>query len=105
MVEVGIYAKDKVIHKIEITGHANYSSKGQDLVCAGVSSISVGILNALDQLADGSCTSLMNEGCVKIEVNKLNCEITQTILQVMLIQLRTVETSYRKYICIRELEV
>ena len=38
---------DSIINVLEVSGHSNYDTKGKDIVCAGVSAIVVGGLNAL----------------------------------------------------------
>lgn len=47
MVTVKVFCTNERIHSIEISGHAESDSHGNDLVCAGASSISIGALNAL----------------------------------------------------------
>ena len=51
MVKVKVERSHKEIVTIKIFDHAGYADAGQDLVCAGVSSISVGMMNALDPVS------------------------------------------------------
>ena len=51
-------------------GHAGYAEMGQDLVCAGVSCITIGTNNALDELAPGTFQTETREGFLKIRVLK-----------------------------------
>ena len=50
MIKVDIAYKGKGIESILIKGHANCGDYGKDLVCAGVSAVSVGALNALEEV-------------------------------------------------------
>ncbi|MGL5977838.1 MAG: ribosomal-processing cysteine protease Prp [Erysipelotrichaceae bacterium] len=105
MVKVSVSQKGSLITTLRITGHANAGPHGQDLVCAGVSSIGVGTLNALDLLVTGCCRFTMDAGLIEIIVDDLDNAVVQTILQTTLIQLSTMEQSYKKHIRINKQEV
>ena len=47
MIKVIIEKNDSIINSLEVSGHSNYDEKGKDIVCAGVSAIVVGGINAL----------------------------------------------------------
>ncbi|HQB32107.1 MAG TPA: ribosomal-processing cysteine protease Prp [Erysipelotrichaceae bacterium] len=104
MVKVRIVKKDGLIISLEISGHANGGQYGQDLVCAGVSCVAIGLANALDRLADECCTIAVTENLVSIRV--LNSEKTiQTILQTGIIQFQTIEEKFPENIKIHITEV
>ncbi|WP_232695596.1 ribosomal-processing cysteine protease Prp [Brevibacillus daliensis] len=50
MVTVDIKRTDTGIAELTIAGHANAGKHGQDIVCASVSAVSIGTLNAVHQL-------------------------------------------------------
>ena len=64
----------------------------------------VGALNAIDQLADGSCALLVDEAHIKITQLKEN-ERAKLLLASTLISLQTLESSYSRYIKIQIQEV
>ncbi len=104
MIQVVISKKKDTIHTVDISGHAN-STKGElDLVCAEVSGISVGILNALDILCNDSCDFKMESGHIEIKVKSVS-ETQQIILSTFVIQLETVAFTNHKYIKIKKDEV
>ena len=39
MVHVEVNLKDDVVKSIEMSGHADFAAHGQDIVCAGASSV------------------------------------------------------------------
>lgn len=104
MIHVIIKIDGPSILEVTISGHANAADKGEDLICAGVSAIAVGTLNALDELAKGSITDSMKEGYIHIQVNTITLT-QQTILESMLIQLKTIQHAHPKYIKITKQEV
>lgn len=104
MVNVKIGIRNDQIQSVVIEGHADSACKGEDLVCAGVSSIGVGVLNTLDELAHNKCHLEMDNGYINVQV-KENNDIVQTILHTVWIQLKTMSESYKEYIKITKEEV
>ena len=72
MVKVKVERSHKEIVTIKIFDHAGYADAGQDLVCAGVSSISVGMMNALDLLVPETCIFQLKEAYVEIKTKQSN---------------------------------
>lgn len=104
MIRVDVLVDGPHVVKVIVSGHANAADKGEDLICAGVSAISVGTLNALDELVQGSVEDFMSEGYVSISVVSNNAT-QQVILQTMLIQLQSIQAAHPKYIQINKQEV
>ncbi len=104
MVKVKVNKKQNQITSIIISGHANYAQHGEDLVCAGVSSIAIGACNALDLLVHDCCLFEIDNGFIKIEVVDNNSQV-QLLLESIIIQLSTMERSYKKFIRINKQEV
>ena len=104
MIQVNVSSKDSSIILMEVKGHAESAEYGKDLVCAGVSSITTGLLNALDTLCPGTCELELKEGYVCIKVNQIT-EENQLILKVGKIQLETIEYTNKRFIRIKKVEV
>ena len=110
LVNIG-YKEDKIC-ALDISKHARPLSKNDKkykLVCAGVSSISIGLLNAIDELATDCCSIDVKEldsdlNHITVVVNNSN-DVLQTILKTGVIQLETVAVTYSDYIEIRKTEV
>lgn len=95
------YQKDKIV-KVEVSGHSNFDQIGKDIVCAGISAIVFGTLNALDNLVSQQEVKILEpETKVVIEVLKPS-DSNQMILQTMFWQLKTISNQYRKNIIIKE---
>ena len=101
MIEVLVHkTKTRLLKAITIHGHADSAPHGQDLVCAGVSAIAVGTLNALDGSSNLILTNQI--GHIEIQIVKPLTARETIILETMLIQLKTMQTSYPKYIHIKQ---
>ena len=103
MIKVRMKYKSNLIEEISISGHAGYADKGKDLICAAVSSICIGLCNAIDKLKVKADIEI-GDNIIKIS-NIGNDELSQTVLKTGIIQLQTVEEQANKYLEINKLEV
>ena len=87
-----------------VTGHAYSGDPGYDLVCAGVSSILTGALNAFDEMDDSVNLTLTKEPLIQIDIQTPS-ELNQKLFEFVLIQLKTVEMAHPQHIEIHEKEV
>ena len=57
--------------KISIKGHADYAKKGSDIVCAGVSALTIALIHTLDDLQDeGKVENKMN---IDVGITNIEC--------------------------------
>ncbi|AGM24927.1 ribosomal-processing cysteine protease Prp [Spiroplasma chrysopicola] len=103
MIKINFIKTENKIKKVEITGHALQAESGKDLVCAAVTAISTGTLNAIDQIKEHSCNFTIDDGLIVIEVFS-DDDILQIILQTMYYQLLTIYQQYQTYIQLKEVE-
>ncbi|SJZ99220.1 ribosomal-processing cysteine protease Prp [Anaerorhabdus furcosa] len=104
MIKIRIQTHENKVISLDISGHAKYKEYGEDIVCAGVSSIAIGLLNALDIL-QADCACAMNDNKISVLVNNTNNDQTQIILQTGIIQLETIQESYSDFIKLSKQEV
>ena len=104
MVKVHVKRHHGRISEIEVKDHAGYADAGFDLVCAGVSSICIGMMNALDEMVPDICDFVYKEAYIKIK-SRLHNEIADILLNGMVYQLKTMQESYADYIIINDQEV
>ncbi|MDQ0269900.1 ribosomal-processing cysteine protease Prp [Cytobacillus purgationiresistens] len=100
MIQVTINRKSSgVIQSFTISGHAFFANRGKDIVCAGVSAVSVGAINAVHALTGitpdiehdetGLLSCVIPDGIAE-DVN----EKIQLLLEGMVVSLRGIEESY-----------
>ena len=96
MIKAIYEAKDNQYLSLEVSGHAEYDESGKDLVCASVSSIMFGFMNAIDELhEDVEIKQLTNKITI---INHSSSDIIQDYLQLVMMQLKTIEESYGNFI-------
>ena len=100
MIKITASRKNGKIVNLTVKGHANSAPHGEDLVCAAVSSILVGGCNALSQ---PNCFAIkLDSGDASVtELNHAN-EHDYEVLEVMLVQFKSVEETSPKFLKVIE---
>lgn len=101
MIRVFVKKDGDKIKKVTIKGHSGYAPRGQDIVCASVSSIVITSVNAMLRLQPNSVIAHHVEGLIEVEV-KVNTDEISLLLTNMLSLLKELETEYKKYIKVDE---
>ena len=96
MIRAVYVVKDGNYVSLNVSGHAEYGEYGKDLVCASVSSIMFGFMNALDALDEKiEIEQLENEIVI---INHTNLEVVIDYFELVIMQLKTIEESYGNFI-------
>ncbi|MEH7112078.1 ribosomal-processing cysteine protease Prp [Neobacillus niacini] len=92
------------IQLFEISGHAFFADRGKDIVCAGISAVSIGAINAIHEI-----TGVTPDMEIDYEEGRLRCAIPENLpvqeqekihilLEGMYFSLKTIEEEYGKHI-------
>lgn len=81
---------------LKVSGHAGSAEYGKDLVCASVSSIVFGLMNALDEL-DKSIDIKLENNLITI-TNNSGLEVADSYLKLVITQLKTIEVTNGDFI-------
>ena len=105
MIKVNVFRENNQIKAFELSGHAESGPYGYDIVCAGVSAVSFGAVNAILQLCEIDLKIEQHEGGYlyvalpdSIDVETMN--EAQLLLEGMIISLQTIEREYHEFITI-----
>ncbi|HLS35383.1 MAG TPA: ribosomal-processing cysteine protease Prp [Bacillota bacterium] len=107
MVIVNVCKKGNEIEEITISGHAESGPAGYDLVCAGVSAVSFGAINAVYRLANVKLIIEQRKegGYLHISfpegLTQSQWEKAQLQLRSMIVSLQTIEEQYSDYIQVK----
>ncbi|MDQ0417554.1 uncharacterized protein YsxB (DUF464 family) [Croceifilum oryzae] len=91
------------VRRVLVTGHANFAEHGSDIVCAAVSGIVFGQVNAIETLT-GVIVHQPDDGDGKVDLRipeGLAPEVGQKIallVEAMVISLEQIADSYPKYV-------
>jgi uncharacterized protein YsxB (DUF464 family) len=97
------------IRSFKVKGHAKFADPGHDIVCAGVSAVTVGTVNAVETLLGFEMQSQMKDGFLQAEApDNLDIqkqEKLQLLLESMVVMLQSIENMYGKYIQVKQSKV
>ncbi len=96
MIKVTFVSQKEAFVSLTVEGHAQYAKKGEDLVCAGVSAVSIGGLNALENpdAFDIEVTDALITVKARTSISNHDAIVLHTILE----QLESIEESYPAYV-------
>jgi hypothetical protein len=99
-------AANRRIVSFAVSGHADYAKRGRDIVCAGVSAVTVGTVNAIEAVAGVALPASMRDGWVQSDIpmqaDSSVDERVQLLLEGMAVMIDTIRQSYGKYVAIQE---
>lgn len=99
-------AEDGRITAFTVSGHAEYAKPGKDIVCAGVSAVTVGTVNSVEALTGVQLPNEMRHGLLRVEVpDDMEQEIStkvQWLLESMVVMLNSIRETYGKYIAMHQ---
>jgi uncharacterized protein len=107
MIKVIVYRENNQIKSFELSGHAESGPYGYDLVCAGVSAVSFGAVNAVLKLTDIDLEIEQGSegGYLRVTIpNSVHSEVmekVQLLFEGMIVSLETIEREYKKFITIQ----
>jgi len=93
--------KENNFQNILIKNHANYSEKGQDIVCAGISAITNGTVNFLQTYYKKYCQISYLPAEISIYSQENNPEY-KLCLRLILYQLKNIANSHPTYLKIKK---
>jgi len=96
MIRAVFEAKDDRYLSLDVCGHALSDDYGKDLICASVSSIMFGFMNALDALEE-EVDIRQTDDTITV-VNRSESETVQNYFELVIMQLKTIEASYGNFI-------
>ena len=94
-VVIKIDESSQKITSIEVKGHSNKDTYGKDLVCAAVSAVITGGMNALN---NKEFTLVLEEGYSLIESHQIPNDTDAVVLRTIQIQLQTISEADPKFV-------
>lgn len=84
-------------NRITLIGHANYAPIGQDIVCAGVSSLVQTLIQSIEEMTTDKIEYVMKPGTVHIKYGNLS-EQAQLLIDSFFIGIRLIADEYPDHV-------
>ena len=99
MISIEIKKNNNKIEEVSIKGHANYSDKGKDIVCAAVSAIATYSINLMEKFGF-KIENIVEDGYVKM-INNANSDIVDKIFEQMVFEFKGLYEQYPRNIYLK----
>ncbi len=100
---------DRYITAFSVSGHAGFENSGNDIVCAGVSAVAIGTVNAVEKLIGVVLKNNSRSGLMMVEVPESalisgdeQASRLQLLIESMIVMFQSIEESYGKFVHIEE---
>lgn len=85
-------------NSIHVVGHANYASHGQDIVCAGISTVVQSLIHSIETLTSDIIKYDMKPGKVHINFEKSLSEDAQLLVDSFFIAVEAIAENYPNHV-------
>ena len=98
MTKATFYFDENVPYGFLISGHSGFAESGEDIVCASVSSVAYMVANTITEILKVNAEIEVNDGRMKLIVNKEQRHITKDILLGLKLHLDSLAEDYPKFL-------
>ena len=98
MTKATFYFDENVPYGFLISGHSGFAESGEDIVCASISSVSFMVANTITEILKVNAKIDVNDGRMKLIVNKEQRHITKDILLGLKLHLEGLEEQYPEFL-------
>lgn len=109
MVKVTIYKKSNNYVGYELKGHSQFAEQGEDIVCAGVSTLAQSTLIAINELVTEKIKYDVESGYLKVnyptDINEKQKADVNLLTEAMKLGLREMEKQYGKHMRISVISI
>ena len=98
MTKATFYFDGNVPYGFLISGHSGFAESGEDIVCASVSSVAYMVANTITEILKVTAEIDVNDGRMKLIVNKEQRHITKDILLGLKLHLEGLEEQYPEFL-------
>ena len=91
-----------------VSGHSGYANAGEDIVCAGISALTINTVNALDQLTDArfALDSDAKDGRINVRFHEPPTHDAELLMHAMILGLQGIQKDYgNEFLVLEDKEV
>ena len=96
MIKAQVSIKDNNYTSFSCTGHAGYGYKGNDVVCAAVSTLVINTANSIEKLTNNSFKAYNDGNLIRYEFKSLPDEKATLLMDSLLLGLKEIQKEYGK---------
>ncbi len=107
MTHITVYEKKDIYLGVCVDGHSGYAEAGEDIVCAGISALTLNFINSVEQLTEEKFTLQENQstGRINFRFVKTPDRDAQLFMKSLVLGLEALEKEYTDFISLDYKEV
>lgn len=96
MIKAKVSIKDNNYYSFSCTGHAGYGYKGNDIVCAAVSTLVINTANSIEKLTECNFKAVSDGDEIVFNFNSVPDEKAKLLMDSLLLGLKEIQKEYGK---------
>ena len=107
MTNITIYKQDDIFTGFMVSGHTGYEDAGKDIVCAGISALTINFINSVEEFMDDRFVVNTNEedGMIDFKFEENPSKESQVLLDSLVFGLENLAKDYKEFISLEFREV
>ena len=107
MTNITIYKSNDLNIGFKVFGHSGYDDAGKDIVCAGISALTINFINSVEEFMDDRFVVTTNEedGMIDFKFESVPSKESQVLIDSLVLGLENLEQDYKDFISIEFQEV
>ena len=107
MTNITIYKSNDLNIGFKVFGHSGYENSGKDIVCAGISALTINFINSVEEFMDDRFVVTTNEedGMIDFKFESVPSKESQVLIDSLVFGLENLEQDYKDFISIEFQEV
>ncbi len=107
MTNITIYKSNDLNIGFRVFGHSGYDDSGKDIVCAGISALTINFINSVEEFMDDRFVVTTNEedGMIDFKFESTPSKESQVLIDSLVFGLENLEQDYKDFISIEFQEV
>lgn len=107
MTNITVYTQNDLNIGFKVFGHSGYDEAGKDIVCAGISALTINFINSIEEFMDDRFVVKTNEedGMIDFKFEETPSKESQTLIDSLVFGLENLEKDYKDFISLEFREV
>ena len=107
MTNITVYTQNDLNIGFKVFGHSGYDDAGKDIVCAGISALTINFINSIEEFMDDRFVVKTNEedGMIDFKFEETPSKESQTLIDSLVFGLENLEKEYKDFISLEFREV
>ena len=107
MTSITVYKQNDIFTGFKVSGHSGYEESGKDIVCAGISALTINFINSVEEFMDDRFVVNTNEedGMIDFKFESEPSKESQVLLDSLVFGLENLAKDYKEFISLEFREV